>query len=242
MFNNSDDDSDKYDPDNDDSDKYDPNNDDFEDDSWNEEDWENFFREEDERKRRLQELLDQYGFSEEGLRRAFQEMGYDLPEPDESTDEPEEQPPPAQDIDAIIAAEQSDWEEQMEFGENYANAHPLFRACHQLLLKVVKSMKHIWVDHRDHPIVVFQTGLFECMSKIIQAGYHDFDEALEAERGLILAALKRARKSLLMSLFTIPKLAALKILSTTLLTQLRNQIIELLQLINREIIFHKQQN
>ncbi|MDZ7358653.1 MAG: nucleoporin NDC1 [candidate division KSB1 bacterium] len=230
--------SDKSDDDSDDLDPEDGG--DFNEEEWDEEDWEKFFQEEEEQKRRLEQLLDKYGFSEEGLRRAFQELGYDLPDSDELQEPSADQEMEDQDIDAIIAAEQSDWDDEMTFRDDYQNAHPLFLTCHGLLLKVVKSMRHIWVDHRDHPVVTFQTGLFECMSKIIHAGYIDIDRALEAERGLVLAALKRARKSLLGSLFTIPKLEALKIFSNTFLSQLRHQIIELLQLINQEIISVKQ--
>lgn len=231
MSNNSDDDSDDFDPE---------DEGDFDEEEWDEEEWEKFFQEEDERKRRLEQLLDKYGFSEEGLRRAFQELGYDLPDSDEIQEPPTDKETEDQDIDEIIAAEQSEWDDEMNFRNEYQNAHPLFLTCHRLLLKVVKSMKHIWVAHRDHPVVTFQTGLFDCMSKIIHAGYIDIDRALEAQQGLVLAALKRARKSLLGSLFIIPKLEALKIFSNTFLIQLRHQVIELLQLINQEIISVKQ--
>jgi len=103
----------------------------------------------------------------------------------------------------------------------------------------MKSLRHIRVKHREHPIIIFQTGLFECMSKLIQAGYDDIDSKLEAERGLILAALKRARKALFLSLLTIPKLKALRIFSQTTLTFYQNEITELLKQINREIMLNK---
>ncbi len=233
MFDDSDDDFENFDSDDDEAG-------DFNGDEWDEEDWEKFFQEEDEWKRRLEQLLDKYGFSEEGLRKAFEELGYDLPEQDEPPEPPMEQQAEDQDIDDIIAAEQGNWEDETGFHRDYENAHPVFQHCHRLVLKVVKAMKHIWVESREHPVVTFQTGIFECMSKIIHAGYIDVEEAMESEPGRILAALKRARKSLLGSLFTIPKLEGLKIFSNTFLTQLRHQIIELLQLINQEIIATKQ--
>jgi len=214
----------------------------FDDEEWDEEDWENFFRQEDEQKRRLQELLDKYGFSEEGLRRAFEEMGYYIPDEDEDFDDIDDLEEIDDNIDEILEDEYGSWEPEISDQNHLQNAHPLFRTCYFLVLKIMKSLRHLRVKYRDHPIIVFQTGLFECMSKIIQAGYDDIDSKLESEQGLILAALKRARKALFLSLLTIPRLEALKIFSSTTLTLYRNQITELLKLINQEIILNKKEN
>ena len=102
-------------------------------------------------------------------------------------------------------------------------------------------LRHINVGYKDHPIVIFQSGLFESMSKLIRAGYDDLDYKMEAERGLILAALKRARKSLYLSLLTIPKLDEMKILSHTTQNLFRNEITNLLKEINQEILHHKKE-
>ena len=59
-----------------DSDYDDFDDDEFDEEEWSEDQWEEFFQEEDDQKRRLQELLDKYGFTEEGLRKAFEEMGF----------------------------------------------------------------------------------------------------------------------------------------------------------------------
>jgi len=217
-------------------------NDDFDDEEWSEEQWEEFFLEEDDQKRRLQELLDKYGFTEEGLRRAFEEMGFYIPEEDDDFDEIDSLDELDNDIDDIIEQEYGDqWEPDISNLHHLQNAHPLFRNCYYLVLKIMKSLRHLRVKHRDHPIIIFQTGLFECMSKLIRAGYDDIDSKLEAERGLILAALKRARKALFLSLLTIPKLDALKIFSGTTLTLYRNEITELLKQINQEIILNKKE-
>ena len=56
----------------DDSEYDDFDDEEYEDEEWGEEDWENFFQQEDDQKRRLQEFLYKYGFTEEGLRRAFE--------------------------------------------------------------------------------------------------------------------------------------------------------------------------
>lgn len=215
--------------------------DDFDDEEWDEEDWENFFQQEDEQKRRLQELLDKYGFTEEGLRKAFEEMGYYIPEEDDEFDEIDDLDEIDDTIDDILDDEYGNWEPEITDQNHLQNAHPLFRTCYYLVLKIMKSLRHLRVKHRDHPIIIFQTGLFECMSKIIRAGYDDIDSKLESERGLILAALKRARKALFLSLLTIPRLDALKIFSSTTLTLYRNQITELLKLINQEIILNKKE-
>lgn len=229
----------------------DSNYDDFDDDDldgeefnngeWNEDDWEKFFCQEDEQKRRLQELLDKYGFSEEGLRKAFEEMGYFFPESNKNFDDKDELKETDDNIDDILEDEYGSWKPELTEQNHLQNAHPLFRNCYYLVLKIMKSLRHLRVKHRDHPIIVFQTGLFECMSKIIQAGYDNIDSKLESERGLILAALKRARKALFLSLLTIPRLEALKIFSGTTLTLYRNQITELLKLINQEIILNKKE-
>ncbi|UCE04830.1 MAG: hypothetical protein JSW07_14550 [bacterium] len=215
--------------------------DEYDDDEWDEEQWEEFFQQEDEQKRRLQELLDKYGFTEEGLRKAFEEMGYYIPEEDDDDfDDIDSLDELDNDIDNIIEQEYGDqWESEISEQSHLQNAHPLFRSCYYLVLKIMKSLRHIRVKYRDHPIIIFQTGLFECMSKLIRAGYDDIDSKLEAEQGLILAALKRARQALLLSLLTIPRLDALKIFSDTTLTLYRNEITELLKQINQEIILNK---
>ncbi len=209
------------------------------DEEWDEEQWEKFFQEEDNQKRRLQELLDKYGYTEEGLRRAFEELGYYIPEDEDETnyiDAPDEVD---ENIDEILERESDNWEPDISDLNHLQNAHSLFRKCYYLVLKIIKSLRYIRVRHRDHPIIVFQTGLFECMNKLIRAGYDDIDSKLEAERGLILAALKRARKALFLSLLTIPRLDALKIFSQTTLTLYRNEITELLKQINKEIMLNK---
>jgi len=222
-----------------DSDFDDFDDDDFDEEEWGEEQWEEFFQEEDDQKRRLQELLDKYGFTEEGLRKAFEEMGFYIPEEDDELDDLDLLDEIDDDIDDIIEQEYGQWEPDISDQNHLQNAHSLFRNCYYLVLKIMKSLRHIRVKHRDHPIIIFQTGLFECMSKLIRAGYDDIDSKLEAERGLILAALKRARKALFMSVMTVPRLDALKIFSDTTLTLYRNEITELLKQINQEIILNK---
>lgn len=218
--------------------------DEFDDEEWDEEDWEKYFQQEDEQKRRLQELLDKYGFTEEGLRRAFEEMGYFIPDEDDEfddIDDIDDLDEIDESIDDILEEEYGSWDPEITDQNHLQNAHPLFRTCYHLVLKIMRSLRHLRVKYRDHPIIIFQTGLFECMSKIIRAGYDDIDSNLESERGLILAALKRARKALFMSLLTIPRLDALKIFSSTTLTLYRNQITDLLRLINQEILLNKKE-
>jgi hypothetical protein len=224
----------------DDSDFNDFDDEEFDGEEWSEQEWEEFFQEEDDQKRRLQELLDKYGFTEEGLRKAFEEMGYYIPEDDDDLTDIDSLDELDDDIDDIIEHEYGDeWEPEISDQSHLQNAHPLFRSCYYLVLKIMKSLRHLRVKHRDHPIIIFQTGLFECMSKLIRAGYDDIDSKLEAEQGLILAALKRARKALFLSLLTIPRLDALKIFSGTTLILYRNEITELLKQINQEIILNK---
>jgi hypothetical protein len=224
----------------DDSDFNDFDDEEFDGEEWSEQEWEEFFQEEDDQKRRLQELLDKYGFTEEGLRKAFEEMGYYIPEDDDELTDIDSLDELDDDIDDIIEQEYGDeWEPEISDQSHLQNAHPLFRSCYYLVLKIMKSLRHLRVKHRDHPIIIFQTGLFECMSKLIRAGYDDIDSKLEAEQGLILAALKRARKALFLSLLTIPRLDALKIFSGTTLILYRNEITELLKQINQEIILNK---
>ena len=103
----------------------------------------------------------------------------------------------------------------------------------------MKMLRHVDIKYREHPVVTFQSGLFECMSKLIRAGYDDIEFNMEAERGLILAALKRSRKALFLSLLTIPKMDNLKILSYTTQKLFRHEITGLLKRINAEIIHYK---
>ena len=223
----------------DDSEYDDFDDEEFDDEEWSEEEWEEFFQEEDDQKRRLQELLDKYGFTEEGLRKAFEEMGFYIPEEDDELNDIDSLDEMDEDIDDILDQEYGQWEPDVSDQNHLQNAHSLFRNCYYLVLKIMKSLRHIRVKHRDHPIIIFQTGLFECMSKLIRAGYDDIDSKLEAERGLILAALKRARKALFISVLTVPRLDALKIFSDTTLALYRNEITELLKQINQEIMLNK---
>ena len=143
--------------------------------------------------------------------------------------------------DEILEKEYGEWALDMPTRGQLGNAHPLFSNTYELILKILKMLRHINVGYKDHPIVIFQSGLFESMSKLIRAGYDDLDYKMEAERGLILAALKRARKSLYISLLTIPKLDEMKILSYTTQNLFRNEITNLLKEINQEILFHKKE-
>jgi len=219
------------------------NFDDDYDDEWDEQKWEDFFQQEDEQKRRLQELLDKYGFTEEGLRRAFEELGYRYVDENENLDEfdplQEFEEDFEDDIEDMLDDEIDEWAPEFSNQNHLQNAHPLFRSCYNLVLKIMKMLRHIKIGHRDHPLIIFQTGLFESMSKLIRAGYDDMDSKLEAEQGLILAALKRSRRSLFLSLMTIPKLKALRIFSRTTLLLFRNEITALLKQINEEIIRNK---
>ncbi len=223
---------------------FDDFNDDFEE-EWDENKWEAFFQHEDEQKRRLQELLDKYGFTEEGLRRAFEELGYHFVDEEEDLDDfnfddDEDFDDDLNDnLDEILDDDIDEWSHEISNHGHLQNAHPLFRACYNLVLKIMKMLKHINIGHRDHPLVIFQTGLFEAMSKLIRAGYDDMDSKIEAEQGLILAALKRSRRSLFLSLMTISKLEALRIFSHTTLILFRNEITALLKQINEEIIRNK---
>jgi len=226
-----------------DSDFFDDFDDDYDDDDeWDEEMWEQYFQQEDEQKRRLEELINKYGFTEQGLRLAFKELGY--PIPDESDDEPDqqEQNDDEQNIDSLLEEQYGNWSPDLSSRSILENAHPLFSNCYQLILKMIKTLKYVDIESKDHPVVAFQSGLFECMSKLIRAGYDDIDFKLEAERGLILAALKRARKSLFTSLLTIPKLEEIKIISRTTLNIFRNEINPLLKEINQEILHYKHEH
>jgi len=213
------------------------------DDEWDEQKWEKYFQQEDEQKRRLQELLDKYGFTEEGLRRAFEELGYHISDEEQNPENID----PLDDFidkhndnaDETMDDNYEDWTGERSSLDHLQNAHPLFQSCYSLILKIMKILRHVKINHRDHPLIIFQTGLFEAMSKLIRAGYDDMEMKLESEPGLILAALKRSRRSLYLSLLTIPKLHALRIFTHTTLTLFRNEITSLLAQINEEIIRNK---
>ncbi len=206
---------------------------------WDEDKWEQFFQREDDQKRQLQELIDKYGYSEQGLRRAFEEMGYEIPDDLDEFDEEEEiEDDP---LDELSEDEDEEFYPEINPNQHLEKAHPLFRDCYQFILHCIKIFHYSTVAKKEHPIVKFQSGLFECMSKLIRAGYDDIDFKLEAEKGLILAALKRARKALYHSLFSIPDLNKKQIVTNTNQRVFRMKIMNLLQRINREIAAHKRQ-
>ncbi len=212
-----------------------------EEDEWDEERWEQFFQKEDDHKRRLEELLDKYGYSEQGLMRAFEEMGYQIEEAEDISDYDPLEDDDDESIEEYLDQQYEDWQPQENSENHLDNAHPLFRDCYNLILKIMKMLRHVDIRHREHPVVTFQSGLFECMSKLIRAGYDDIDYKLESERGLILAALKRSRKALFLSLLTIPKMDKMKILSHTTQNLFRHEITGLLKRVNAEIIQEKNQ-
>ncbi len=224
----------------DDFNEFDDFDDDLPDEEWDEQQWEEYFQKEDEQKRRLEELMDRYGYSEEGLRKAFEEMGYELPdEEDLDFDEVEDEIEDDFSIDELLEEQYENWSAEESDHYFLENSHPLFRQVYQLILRMLKIFRHIDVGYREHPLVTFQTGLFECMSKLIRAGYDNIDDSLETEKGLILAALKRSRRSLFSSLLTIPQLKEMQIISRTTLAMFRHEINDLLKQVNQEIIFHK---
>jgi hypothetical protein len=206
---------------------------------WDEDQWEKFFQKEDEHKRRLEKLLDKYGYSEQGLLKAFEEMGYKIEEPQGIAETEPDENDDEEDIEDYLAAQSDDWLPDNSSHDQMENAHPLFRDCYNLILKIMKMLRYVNVRTREHPVVTFQSGLFECMSKLIRAGYDDIDYKLEAEHGLILAALKRSRKALFLSLLTIPEMDKMKILSRTTQKLFRHEIMNLLKRLNAEIILQK---
>jgi hypothetical protein len=210
-----------------------------EEEEWDEQRWEQFFQQEDDHKRRLEELLDKYGYSEQGLIKAFEEMGYQIEEGDDISDLDPLEEDEEKSYEKYLDQQDEDWQPEDTSGDQLDNAHPLFRDCYNLILKIMKMLRHVDIRHREHPVITFQSGLFECMSKLIRAGYDDIDYKLEAERGLILAALKRSRKALFLSLLTIPKMDKMKILSHTTQNLFRHEITGLLKRINAEIIHEK---
>lgn len=212
----------------------------FDDEEWDEERWEQLFQREDDHKRRLEELLDKYGYSEQGLMKAFEEMGYQIEEGEDISDfDPLEDDDDDESFEEYLDQQYDKWQPEESSEDHLDNAHPLFRDCYNLILKIMKMLRHVDIRHREHPVVTFQSGLFECMSKLIRAGYDDIDYKLEAEHGLILAALKRSRKALFLSLLTIPKLNKMKILSHTTQNIFRYEITGLLKRVNAEIIYEK---
>jgi len=210
--------------------------DDFEEEEeWDEERWEKFFQKEDDQKRKLEELLDKYGYSEQGLMRAFEEMGYEIEEGEDISDYDPLEDDDEESLEEYLEEQHDDWDPEISSNNHLEKAHPLFQDCYGLVLKIMKMLRHVNIRYREHPVVTFQSGLFECMSKLIRAGYDDIDFNLEAEQGLLLAALKRSRKALFLSLLTIPKMDNMKIISYTTQNLFRHEITGLLKLINREI-------
>ncbi|MBN1350889.1 hypothetical protein JXJ21_15830 [candidate division KSB1 bacterium] len=207
---------------------------------WDENQWEAYFQEEDERHKRFEELLNKYGHTEEGIRNAFKEMGWDISEfeDDEAFDFEEEDDDENYEIDDILEKQYGSWEADFmdEDAEDERQAHPLFKKLHELLNEVLNSMKNIEIENEEDPVVVFQRGLMEAMSKLIHAGYYNFDAKFEAPRGLVLAALKRVRKSLFASLFIIPELKRGQTLSRYRLTIFHSSITDILRDVNYELI------
>ncbi|MDZ7261510.1 MAG: hypothetical protein ONB05_05325 [candidate division KSB1 bacterium] len=220
--------------------KFDDSEDPFEDDEspeeWDEDRWEAYFQEEDRKHQRFQELLDQYGDDEEGIKKAFEEMGWRIPEMDDAElEDSMDKEPEDQTLDERLEAEFGSWEPEPFIEDDDPLAHPLFKKIYQLCLEVTKMFQNIEVDSKEDPLVVFLNGLYEAMSKLIRAGYHDLDSKLETPKGLMLACLKRVRKSLLSSLLILPGLKNQIHLKPGIFAYLHDETLSLLREINDEI-------
>ena len=206
---------------------------------WDENQWEAFFQEEEERHQRFEELLNKYGHTEEGFKQAFKEMGWEVPDIDDDDafdDFEDDEDPESQDIDDILEKEFGDWEPDLLGDEEEQGfAHPLFQKLYHFLNESLESLKNIEVENEDDPIVTFQKGLMEAMSKLFHAGYYNLDAHFEAPRGLILAALKRVRRSLFSSLFTIAELKQLELLKLHKLNDFHSKLTDILRDVNHEL-------
>jgi len=222
--------------DNDDFDDFDDENNEDDPHEWDEEQWEAFFQEEDERHRRFEELLDKYGHTEEGLRRVFKEMGWEVPD-FEDEDNIDEEPPESDDIDDMLEEQYGNWEsdfvENIEDAERFA--HPLFKKLYRLINETLTSFRNVEVESEADPIVTFQRGLLEAMSKLFHAGYYNLDSRFEAPRGLVLAALKRVRKSLFSSLFSISEIKQANVIKQYRLDYYHQRITDILRDVNSEL-------
>lgn len=203
---------------------------------WDEEQWEAFFQEEDEKHRRFEELLDKYGHTEEGFKRAFRDMGWKIPDFEDEADLQEDDSD-SKDIDDILESQYGNWEpdfsEDIEDAERYA--HPIFKNLYRLINETLDSFKNIEVESETDPVVTFHKGLMEALSKLFRAGYYNLDVHFEAPRGLVLAALKRVRKSLFLSLFSISKLKQTNYINHQKLDHFHRGITDILRDVNSEL-------
>lgn len=205
---------------------------------WDEGQWEAFFQEEDEQYRLFEELLEKFGYSEEGFKKAFRAMGWDIPDfEDDFNYKDADEISESQDIDDILEDQYGSWEPDFltEYEEPEENAHPLFKKLFHLIDETLYSLKNIEVKSEQDPAVTFQKGLMEAMSKLFHAGYYNLEAQFEAPQGLVLAALKRVRKSLFISLFNIPELKRKNCVAKNRLIYFHSKITDILRDVNSEL-------
>lgn len=229
----------------DDADDFSPADDDNDDepDDWSEEQWEAFLREQDERSRKMMELLDKYGHDQQGFRKAMEELGHGkiFEELDrraaEMRDQPQAEPEDEEEaIDQVLMASRYASEDA---GAPPPYRHPLGTAAHELTLLVLHSLDgHEEIDSREHPLVIFSDAFLDATGGLAGAGYMrewDDDPDFPSPRNLKIVELKRALKNLLNGLSQLEKVERQKLLPSELCEPIRLRSVALLDDLRAEL-------
>jgi hypothetical protein len=228
------DDPDDFDPDDEDDEAGDP----FE---WTEEQWEAELQRQDERNRKLAELLDKYGHDEAGFRKAMTELGLGeiYEELDrlaaEQQDQPEEEEDEEEKIDQVLR--ESRYTERDFTKPDFR--HPLGHTAHELTLMVLNSTKgHDEIDSPDHPLVVYTRAFLDAQGGLARMGYMrrwDDEIHFEQPKNLKIVELKRAVKNLVKGLGQLDMVERQKLLATEICEPIRQYAVALLDDVREEL-------
>jgi hypothetical protein len=212
-------------------------------DDWTVEQWEADLKRREERDRKMMELLDKYGHTEAGFRKAMEELGLGKI---------------YEDMDRLAAEQQDQLEEEEEEDDEekidkvlresrYANndlskagfRNPLGQTAHELTLMVLKSLEgHDEIDSREHPLVLFSGAFLDAQGGLARMGYmREWDDEFHFSpaKNLKIAELKRVVKNLVKGLGQLEMVERQKLLGPEVCAPIHQQAVGLLDEVREEL-------
>lgn len=211
-------------------------------DDWTVEQWEADLKRRDERDRKMMELLDKYGHSEAGFRKAMEELGLGKIYEDmdrlaaEQQDQPEEEEDDDEEkIDKVLRASRYANDDLSKAGFR----DPLGQAAHELTLMVLKSLDgHDEIDSREHPLVLYSGAFLDAQGGLARMGYmREWDDEFHFSpaKNLKIAELKRVVKNLVKGLGQLEMVERQQLLAPDVCAPIHQQAVALLDEVREEL-------
>jgi len=211
--------------------------------NWTVEQWEAEMQKQDERDRKMMELLDKHGRDEAGFRKVMEELGLGkvFEDLDRRRAERENQPEtPAEDedepVDKILR------ESRAAAGDDEPHFQlPLAQAAHELTLMVMRSIDdHDEIDSREHPLSLYFGAYLDAQGGLAGMGYmREWDDDLDLDydppKNQKIAELKRVVKNYVKGLLHLEKVERQNLLAPAVCEPIRRHTVELLDEVRQEL-------